>query len=110
MPLKRPHTCILLDKVHGVLGETCCTAFCRKGLNGRYTTSSPNYSERSAQSWVTPHSGQRSTESGGLMPDTEAIKDTAVSFSLNIEVPDSVGGYVRLLHSDVTIRTIAFPY
>jgi len=44
----------------------------------------------------------------GLMPDTEAVKDTAVSFSFNIEVADSFGGYVRLLHLDITIRTIAF--
>ena len=45
-----------------------------------------------------------------LMPDTEPIKHTTVSFGFNVEVTDSFCGYVRLLHLDITIRTMAFTH
>jgi len=46
----------------------------------------------------------------GLVTDSEAIQYTTVSLSFNIEVSDSFGGYVRLLHMDITIRTMAFAH
>lgn len=44
------------------------------------------------------------------MPDTETVKYTTVSLGFDIEVSDSFGGYGRLLHLNVTIRTIAFSH
>jgi hypothetical protein len=45
-----------------------------------------------------------------LIPDTESIEHTTVSFGFNIEVTDSFCGYIRLYHLDVTIRTLAFTH
>jgi len=42
-----------------------------------------------------------------LMPDTKAIKYTTVSLSFNIEVSDSLCGYVRFLQLDITTWTMA---
>lgn len=39
------------------------------------------------------------------MPDTQTVEQTIVPFSFNIEIPDTLCGYVRFLHSDVTLRT-----
>ena len=44
-----------------------------------------------------------------LMPDTESVKHTTVSFGFDVEVTDSFCGYVRLFHLD-TIRTVAFTH
>ena len=40
----------------------------------------------------------------GLVTDSEAIQYTTVSLSFNREGSDSFGGYVRLLHMDITNR------
>ena len=45
---------------------------------------------------------------GCLMPDTEPIEHTTVSFGFDVEVTDSFCGYLRLLHPDVALRTLAF--
>ena len=45
-----------------------------------------------------------------LIPDTEPVKHTTASFGFDMEVPDSCCGYVRLLHLDITVRTVAFAH
>jgi hypothetical protein len=45
-----------------------------------------------------------------LIPDSESVEHTTVSFGLNVEITDSFCGYVRLLHLDVAIRTLAFTH
>jgi hypothetical protein len=44
------------------------------------------------------------------MPDAESIEHATVSFGFDVEVTDSFCGYVRLLHLDATIRTLAFTH
>ena len=46
----------------------------------------------------------------GLVPNTEAIQYTTVSFSFNIEASDTLGGYVRLFHLNITIWTMPFAH
>ncbi len=45
-----------------------------------------------------------------LMPDTDLMKHTTVSFGFNIEVTDSSCRYVRLLYLDTTLRTMTSSY
>jgi hypothetical protein len=45
-----------------------------------------------------------------LILDTEAVEDTAVSLSFDVEVTDAFGSYVCLLHQDITIRTGSFAH
>jgi hypothetical protein len=45
-----------------------------------------------------------------LMPDTEPVEHTTVSFGFDVEVTHTFCGYVRLLHLDVTVRTLAFTH
>jgi hypothetical protein len=47
---------------------------------------------------------------GCLMPDTESVKHTTVSFGFNVEVTDSFCGYVRPFHLNITLRTVAFTH
>jgi hypothetical protein len=45
-----------------------------------------------------------------LIPDAEAVEDTAVSLSFDVQVTDALSGYVRLFHLDITIRTRSFAH
>ena len=42
-----------------------------------------------------------------LMPDTDLMKHTIVSFGFNVEVTDSSCGYVRLVYLDISLWTTA---
>lgn len=46
----------------------------------------------------------------GVMPDTEAVEDPAISLRLDVNVPDPFSGYTRRFHLDITIRTMAFAH
>lgn len=45
-----------------------------------------------------------------LVSNTESVKQTTISIGFNVEVANSLCGYARLLHLDITIWTMAFAH
>lgn len=44
------------------------------------------------------------------MANAKAVEHATVSLSFNIEVANSFCGYVRFLHLDITVRTVALTH